>query len=269
MKSPFPGMDPYLEQHWGDVHTSIATYAKDAINLLLPPNLVARIEEHIAVEDEEADDDETDYYSPLRPDVGIAELPAAADDVHSVAVATGQADTVQVLRRVEPLTQRSIRIIDTASRNRVVTAIEFLSPANKIGTAGRKGYDKKRKLLLRGRVSLVEIDLIRKGSPNLAVAISRVPVRFRGPYRICVVRGWRSETAELYHVGLRTPLPSVAIPLRKSDPEVSLELQMTVDKAYENGRYGGPLFYMDAPDPPLGRDDADWADALILKKKRR
>lgn len=23
MKSPFPGMDPYLEQHWGDVHTSL------------------------------------------------------------------------------------------------------------------------------------------------------------------------------------------------------------------------------------------------------
>jgi len=21
MKSPFPGMDPYLEQYWGDVHT--------------------------------------------------------------------------------------------------------------------------------------------------------------------------------------------------------------------------------------------------------
>ncbi|MGO9470092.1 MAG: DUF4058 family protein, partial [Isosphaeraceae bacterium] len=20
MKSPFPGMDPYLERHWGDVH---------------------------------------------------------------------------------------------------------------------------------------------------------------------------------------------------------------------------------------------------------
>jgi len=23
MKSPFPGMDPYLEQKWGELHTSL------------------------------------------------------------------------------------------------------------------------------------------------------------------------------------------------------------------------------------------------------
>jgi hypothetical protein len=29
MKSPFPGMDPYLEQHWRDVHSSLIIYARD------------------------------------------------------------------------------------------------------------------------------------------------------------------------------------------------------------------------------------------------
>ena len=26
MRSPFPGMDPYLEQFWGDVHHTVITY---------------------------------------------------------------------------------------------------------------------------------------------------------------------------------------------------------------------------------------------------
>ncbi len=31
MPSPFPGMDPYLEAHWGDIHHRIVNYACDAI----------------------------------------------------------------------------------------------------------------------------------------------------------------------------------------------------------------------------------------------
>ena len=29
MRSPFPGMDPYLEQFWGDVHHRLITYASE------------------------------------------------------------------------------------------------------------------------------------------------------------------------------------------------------------------------------------------------
>ena len=36
MKSPFPGMDPYLEPHWPDVHTKVVTYAADELNTRLP-----------------------------------------------------------------------------------------------------------------------------------------------------------------------------------------------------------------------------------------
>ena len=31
MPSPFPGMDPYLEAHWRDVHASLIIYARDAL----------------------------------------------------------------------------------------------------------------------------------------------------------------------------------------------------------------------------------------------
>jgi hypothetical protein len=33
MKSPFPGMDPYLEQFWRDVHASLIIYSRDQLDL--------------------------------------------------------------------------------------------------------------------------------------------------------------------------------------------------------------------------------------------
>ncbi len=36
MKSPFPGMDPYLEEHWGDVHHNLITFAQGLLNDNLP-----------------------------------------------------------------------------------------------------------------------------------------------------------------------------------------------------------------------------------------
>ncbi len=47
MKSPFPGMDPYLELHWRDVHHSLCTYARDALQPQVRPALLARIDERL------------------------------------------------------------------------------------------------------------------------------------------------------------------------------------------------------------------------------
>ena len=50
MKSPFPGMDPYLEEHWRDIHHRFLTYACDELQELLPRDLRARLEERVFVE---------------------------------------------------------------------------------------------------------------------------------------------------------------------------------------------------------------------------
>ena len=42
MRSPFPGMDPYLEQFWGDVHHTMINRSRAAIQKQLPADLVAR-----------------------------------------------------------------------------------------------------------------------------------------------------------------------------------------------------------------------------------
>src|SRR5208282_2453096 len=50
MLSPFPGMDPYLEQFWGDIHHRLITYACDALQRQLPGGLLARVDERVFVE---------------------------------------------------------------------------------------------------------------------------------------------------------------------------------------------------------------------------
>lgn len=49
MPSPFPGMDPYLEERavWPDVHTSLMTYIREALQPQIRPKYVARTGERI------------------------------------------------------------------------------------------------------------------------------------------------------------------------------------------------------------------------------
>src|SRR5260370_19363872 len=68
MPSPFPGMDPYLEAHWRDVHASLIIYARDALQSVLPSSLLARVEERVLLETPQGIGDH-----PLYPDVRVVE----------------------------------------------------------------------------------------------------------------------------------------------------------------------------------------------------
>ena len=70
VRSPFPGMDPYLERYWGDIHTSLVVYARNQLNAQLPDDLQARVLESLAV----AIDDRTSRL--LYPDVRVVEEPS-------------------------------------------------------------------------------------------------------------------------------------------------------------------------------------------------
>ena len=52
MPSPFPGMDPYLERPWRDVHTSMVCRACEMLNRVLPPDLAARSDAREYIEED-------------------------------------------------------------------------------------------------------------------------------------------------------------------------------------------------------------------------
>jgi hypothetical protein len=263
MKSPFPGMDPWLEQHWGDVHSSFVVYARDQINEQLPADLQARVEESIAID---TGDQESRV---VYPDVRVVEEATVFDEgTESGAVAVAIAEPVVVPVPDEPQTIRHIEIVDGSSGNRVVTAIELLSPANKVSDDGRQAYRQKQREYLAALVNLVEIDLIRAGKFVLAVPQSHLGKRCQTPYRICVRRVTRPDVALIYPVSLREPLPNIRIPLRPRDRAIVLQLQPVLDECYRRGRYH-LLDYRKPLDPPLSADDQAWVDQLLSSRQSR
>lgn len=52
MKSPFPGMDPYLERHWPDVHSRLVHDAANSLQRQLGGPLRARIGKRRVMEED-------------------------------------------------------------------------------------------------------------------------------------------------------------------------------------------------------------------------
>jgi hypothetical protein len=138
-------------------------------------------------------------------------------------------------------TEHFLEIIDVESGNRVVTVIEFLSPANKSPGANREQYQRKQIDLCSSDTNLVEIDLNRVGLHTLAFPITSIKPGVRTHYLACVRRVTRRDTAEVYLMPLAQPLPTIKVPLRPADADVPLDLQALVEQCYRNGGYDGTI----------------------------
>ena len=141
MPSPFPGMDPYLEAHWRDVHASLIIYARDALQGVLPRSLRARVEESVLLETPQGIGNH-----PLYPDVRVVEYTSKRNGLETRPEAgTAVAESLLVKTEAEPVTETFLEIIGHESGNRVVTAIEFLSPSNKSPGPNREQYLRKQR----------------------------------------------------------------------------------------------------------------------------
>ena len=258
MKSPFPGMDPYLESRWSDVHNKLTAFIGEALTPLLPPGLRARSEERILLETL-AEQRIGDY----RADVAVVSSPLGRGTAAS-ASASAVADIEPVLLEYQasPEVDRFVRIIDTRNGNRVVTAIEVLSNWNKAAGKLNKVYLRKIRDYARAEVSVVEIDLLRSSRRRLLVQPDRVPPELRKAYAVCIRRGWNESQWAFYPIGLRDRLPRIPIPLGEGEPEVLLDLQPLIDRAYAAGGHDD-IDYSVPPDPPLKGDDAACAAQLL------
>jgi hypothetical protein len=262
MKSPFPGMDPYLEKHWRDVHHNLITFAQGELNPQLPGDLRVRVEERIFVESVEGNG------RSMYPDIRVVERGKGKETAASPQTGLAVAEPLLIHLPEEEISQGFLEIIDVESGNRVITVLEVLSLANKTPGEGQDQYLQKQRELKEGGVSLVEIDLLRAGKRVLVVPPEMIPPSHRTIYQICVRKGWRPSIPEVYRVALREPLPTIKIPLRETDPEVHLDLQKLIERCYENGRYDDIDYTVDL-EPPLEPEDALWADELLRKNGKR
>ncbi|MBW3599957.1 MAG: DUF4058 family protein [Planctomycetes bacterium] len=252
MRCPFPGMDPYLERPalWPDFHDSLITYIRETLQPILRPKYVALTQDRLFVVESDRS---------IRPDVAVIESSAARSDAANVATLT--ADEPIVLEMVrEEVREPFVQIIEPAAGNRVVTAIEVLSPDNKTAGAGRDLYIQKREEFWLAGTHLVEIDLLRSGLPTVRVGADRLAEAEKAAgasswrYMVAVTRVLPTRH-ELYPVALEQRLPRVKVPLARSDPDVVLDLQAAFARTWEAGPYPELLRYDELPLGELTEDE--------------
>ncbi|MEQ1829207.1 MAG: DUF4058 family protein [Pirellula sp.] len=262
MKSPFPGMDPYLESKWPEVHARLIVYASNQINGKLPRDLQANIEENVGVYDNE------EFGRSIRPDLHVSEdtaIETEASVVVAGAIDVQVAAKPMIVKR-PPHPTRHIEILD--SDGRLVTAIEFISPWNKVGIVNRENYTRKQRDYLDANVNLVEIDLVRQGAYVLAAPLSEIPEDERSAYMMCVFRRTKPDRFEVYRGPIQSVLPNIPIPLRPNESDLVLELQPLIDACYRDGRYDR-INYQAPPKAKFSQEDTAWMEARLRVQGKR
>lgn len=262
MPSPFPGMDPYLEDpvFWPDVHHELMSVLRAMLNEQIRPRYVVRIEERVYVSDE---------LDPGRhvlvPDVRIIE----ASEENRVARVTEEVAVAEPIVRTtlidEEIHEAFLQIVDPKTRD-VVTVIEVLSPSNKVrGSYGRQSYTHKRHELMHSQVHFVELDFLRGGE--------RMPVEGGLPpcdYLVHVSRVSERPQGRLWPIRMEQSLPLIPIPLADGDPDATVELKHLIERVYENGGYDLLLDYNESPPPPmLSEVQREWLNALVAADSDR
>jgi hypothetical protein len=160
-QSPFPGMDPFLEGPiWPDVHNRLINVFAELLAPKIAPKYVARVETY-TIEDTNPGSELGITY----PDVAIlrrhgVEEPAATYTESTAPTEPDMFLTTSVTVHIPVLHIRDVE------KNRLITAIEILSPVNK-RSPGWQPYHEKRNDLHHAGVHLLEIDLLRRGKRHI------------------------------------------------------------------------------------------------------
>jgi hypothetical protein len=264
MRSPFPGVDPYVEAGsvWVELHNPLMMYARDALQPILPPDYVARLELRIYIQS----DSTTRPPGPRIPDLEIVRSPREPRPFRggggaAVLERPAAAESGGYWVAAPPVQQREAYVaIRLASSGELVTCVELLSPSNKQPGVGRREYlDKQRELIL-ARINLVEVDLLRAGQHAVAVP---EPEMAPADYKASIFRSAMPTGYWVLPWAVRDPIPPIPIPLAPDDDELTLDLQALFARAYENAACWKLVDYRRDAEPPLRPDDAAWADALL------
>jgi hypothetical protein len=266
MASPFPGMDPYLEQAtlWPEFHSRLIVALAD----VLAPSLLPKY--YVAVETRTYLDSGEPASSPDVlvgiPDAVVLSTQTRSSPMPSEDVATGIATVIRPQSVLLPMPmetkERYLEVRETGS-DAVITVIEVLSPANKRPGEGRRLYSTQRQTILGSASHLVEIDLLRVYEP-MAMHPVTTGLTSTGAYRILVSRAADRPRADLYAFSIQDPIPAFPLPLKETDAAVTVEMQSLVNGIYGRSGYGLRLNYQTpVPAPDLSTADQIWVTTVL------
>ncbi|MCF2148353.1 DUF4058 family protein [Desmonostoc muscorum LEGE 12446] len=258
MPSPFPGMNPYLEnpELWAEVQSWLVIAIADAIAPQLRPKYRVAVEKRVYQMI-----DENSILIGI-PDVTIGRSLTNTDkEKFNIAVASPPAKPITVNLPIPEEVREGYLEVREVGTGEVVVTIEVLSPKNKRSGEGRKAYESKRQQILSTFTHLIEIDLLRGGEP--------MPIlgnQIKSDYRILVSRSESRPKAELYPFGLQEQIPTFLLPLGRGDTEPLVDLQALIHGVYERAGFDLAVDYTCEPVPPFFEADAIWANELLQQQ---
>ncbi len=254
MPSPFPGMNPYLEQKglWRDFHGSFLLTLRTVLTPQVVPRYYVELEESLYLD---RVDDRRGLFAVA--DAAVATpAPAGRGSRRAEPSQLGapMTATVPVSRGIRR--QRRWLTIRDSSRRRVVAVVELLSPSDKRAGPDRERYLLKRSRILSSTAHLIELDLLRGGE--------RMPIQGLPDCAYYVMVSSRPERPEvgLWPLQLRDRLPQIPIPLGPTELPPRIDLQTVLNRVYDEAGYAFRL-YDGGPEPPLSADDAEWARGIL------
>ena len=267
--SPFPGMDPYLEQRWSSFHVALLLGIAESLTPALPDDLVILPESDVIVAAPGLPDRR------VRPDDVVVtagpaggEAPAAAGPAAGAAGGGGAAlaePEVEVIHVAEEPARRPHRrlSIQEAAGRHVVTVIELLSPSNKDRGDQNLAYVRKIGDFLEAGVNVVELDLLRSSRRHLPWSPELLQGHDPAAYYATIWPRRQSWGRDVYPMRLRRRLPELPIPLRPGEPDARLPLQRVLEQTHSRHRFDKSLDYRRPLHPPLPPEDEAWADGLL------
>jgi hypothetical protein len=198
-----------------------------------------------------------------------AVLPGLADRyrarIGSRDYATELALFTSVVR--EPHTEPFVEIRQRTD-NRLVTLVDFVSPANRTTAVGKGAYLDTRMEALNQRAAVVEIDLVTQGTPPLDFDRSQLPDH---QYTVTVTRGTAPHKHQVYAAVLAKRLPPFKLPLATDDRDTVIDLQVAFTRAYDAADFARKIDYAaDLPaDVILPDEEKAWAVDLLNRVKHK
>jgi Protein of unknown function (DUF4058) len=248
MPSPFPRVDPYLEnpEFWSEVHNRliVATLAVSAKQRAdhLSPHL--RPKYRVAIEKRVYDSEESVLVGIA--DVAILPRATAIPPQSTVTLPARHKAPIQISVPIAEEIRESYLEIREIASGQVVTVIEILSPKNKRSGVGRTAYEKKRQQVLSSATHLVEIDLLRGGS-QMPLLGTVPPMN----YYILVSKADQRPLADLYPFSLQEEIPIFAVPLSAKEAEPEVDLQVLLNEVYDRASLDLAIDYAKPPVPNL------------------
>jgi hypothetical protein len=245
MPSPFPGMDPILEDPslFPEFRFCFVMQLMGTINAMIPaPYYAARSERIWAIVKPDVVQDPTGNAELLDP-LSVLQIDGFPDNYHEIRAMSAKGHQVFTAIDVFGVLHKSPELTNRAS---VVQSPRPYSLST---------------------VNHVEIDLLREGVHATSIPWARLKEKVgKFEYHVCIQRGDQPDDFAVFPIRQTDRLPIIPIPITPKVEPIFVDLQLVLDRCFDSGAYTRrPIYRAQLASMQMSRGPK-WAEQILREK---